>query len=104
MTIVKKTFYLVETTFTWKGQFEIDAESEEQAKQIVQKKCGMNSSGIFSNPCDNVVGWRFPYPIKKDIGDATFVEYEEDDEELDRWNEMQEEERRKRGGRLTDKA
>ena len=93
-----KTFYLVETTFTWKGQFEIEAENEEQAKQIVEHKCGMNSSGIFSNPSENVLGWRFPYPIGKDIGEAKLVEYDEveEQEEIARWNEMVEEERRKR--------
>ena len=83
---------MVETTFTWKGQFEIEAENEEQAKQIVQKNCRLTSDGISSD--DPKIGWRFPYPIKKDIGEAKFIEYEEDDEELDRWNEMQEEARK----------
>ena len=77
---MKKTFYLVETTFTWKGQFEIDAENEEQAKQIVQTKCRMTANGISSD--DSEIGWRFPYPIKKDIGEAKLVKYEEDEESV----------------------
>ena len=51
--------FSVETTFIRKGTFEVYAENEEQAKQIVETKCGVEPSKIYTSlPLDDV-GWEF---------------------------------------------
>ena len=52
--------YEVETKFIFAGTFTVEAESPEQAKEFVQKHCGMvTGNSIHSSlPCEDV-DWDF---------------------------------------------
>ena len=58
--------YTVETKFVFVGEFYINAESESQAKEYVEKHCGLVIGGnIHSSLPDKDVDWNFPsHPYK----------------------------------------
>jgi len=53
--------YAVKTRFSFSGTFFVVAQSKEEAKEFVEKHCGMvNIGGIHSTlPCEDV-DWDFP--------------------------------------------
>jgi len=52
--------YKVPTRFVFKGTFTIEAESPEQAKEFVEKHCGMTlGSGIHSSLSEEQCDWDF---------------------------------------------
>lgn len=60
--------YTVKTKFVFEGKFYIKAESKPQAKEFVQKHCGLIiGRNIHSTLPDSDVDWDFPTHPKKII-------------------------------------
>lgn len=61
--------YSVETTFTFRGTFDVKAKSKLEAIEKVEKHCGLVIGGdIHSSLPDEDVTWNFPiHPEKKVI-------------------------------------
>jgi hypothetical protein len=65
-----KKWFNVETTFIRNGTFEVYAENEEQAKQLVKEKCGVYLADIFTDIPLDQVGWDFDSHSDTEIGDV----------------------------------
>lgn len=61
--------YSVETTFTFRGTFDVKAKSKLEAIEMIEKHCGLVIGGdIHSSLPDEDVTWDFPtHPEKKVI-------------------------------------
>lgn len=61
-----KKEYTVKTKFVFEGEFYIKAESKEQAREFVEKHCGLVIGGdIHSTLPDQDVNWQFNVHPKK---------------------------------------
>ena len=66
-----KRRYDVKTKFIFEGTFDIEADSPEQAKEFVEKHCGLVIGGnIHSTLPDDKVDWNFSVHPEKVIGRA----------------------------------
>lgn len=62
----KKKEYTVKTKFVFEGEFYIKADSKEQAREFVEKHCGLVIGGdIHSTLPDDDVNWNFDVHPKK---------------------------------------
>jgi len=60
--------FSVKTKFIFEGRFFVYAESKQQAKEYVEKQCGLVLNGnIHSTLSDNIADWDFPMHPKKQI-------------------------------------
>ena len=60
--------YEVKTRFEFAGNFHITAESKTQAREYVEKHCGLVLNGpIHTTLPDDVVDWDFPVHPEKTI-------------------------------------
>lgn len=65
----KKRFYAVSTKFVFSGTFRINAESQEQAEEYVQRHCGLVLGGeIYSSLPGDEVDWEFNVHPEKIVG------------------------------------
>lgn len=64
--MANKKEYKVKTKFVFEGEFYIIAENKEQAKEYVQKHCGVVLGGdIHTSLPDDICSWRFDvHPTK----------------------------------------
>jgi hypothetical protein len=61
--------YAVETSFIFSGTFIIKAQDKEEAKEYVEKHCGLVIGGnIHTTLPDEDVDWDFPVHPDKEIG------------------------------------
>ena len=52
--------YSVKVRYTFEGRYYVTAESEQQARQIVGRDCGLvMGGGIHTSNPDRIVGWQF---------------------------------------------
>lgn len=58
--------YRIKTKFIFEGEFIVTAENKSQAKEFVEKHCGMTEvRGVHSSLPDDTIDWVFPiHPIK----------------------------------------
>ena len=58
--MAKTKEYKVKTKFVFEGEFYIKAENKEQAKEYVQKHCGLVLGGdIHTSLTDEICNWNF---------------------------------------------
>ena len=58
--MANKKEYKVKTKFVFEGEFYIKAENKEQAKEYVQKHCGLVLGGdIHTSLPDEICNWNF---------------------------------------------
>ena len=58
--------YSIKTRFVFEGKFYIKADDKAQAKEYVEKHCGLVlNRGIHSTLPDDIVDWDFPYHPEK---------------------------------------
>ena len=61
--------YAVNTRFMFEGRFFISAKDKAQAKEYVEKHCGLvMGRGVHSTLPDDAVDWHFPIHPQKAIG------------------------------------
>ena len=60
--------YIVNTRFTFSGIFEVEADSIEQAREIVRNDCGLVMGSVHTTNADSVIGWDFDTHPEKEIG------------------------------------
>jgi hypothetical protein len=61
--------YAVKTRFTFEGTFFITAKNKEEAKEMVEKHCGLVlGRSIHTTLPDDIVDWDFPVHPEKAIG------------------------------------
>jgi hypothetical protein len=61
--------YAVKTRFTFTGTFFITARNKNEAKEFVEKHCGLTLGGtIHSTLPDGGVNWDFPVHPEKSVG------------------------------------
>ena len=61
--------FKVKTKFIFEGEFEIEADNRAQAKEFVEKHCGLVIGGdIHSSLPDEQVNWEFSVHPEKKIG------------------------------------
>jgi hypothetical protein len=61
--------YEIKTRFTFEGTFFITAQNKEEAKEMVEKHCGLVlGRSIHTTLPDDMVDWDFPVHPEKDIG------------------------------------
>lgn len=61
--------YIVNTQFTFSGVFEVEANSREQARDIVMNDCGFVMGGsIHTTDYESVVDWDFNTHPEKETG------------------------------------
>jgi hypothetical protein len=66
--------FAVRTRFVFSGTFYVEAENKEQAKEYVDKHCGLVlGGGIHSSLPGEEVDWDFPVHPEKVIGGALRV-------------------------------
>ena len=65
--------YKVKTIFTFEGEFEVQANNSQKAREIVEKYCGMTTSGIQSSLPNDEVDWEFKIHSTKQIGKITKI-------------------------------
>lgn len=59
--------YIVNTRFTFSGVFEVEADSIEQAREIVMNDCGLVMGRVHTTNNDSVIGWDFERHPDKEI-------------------------------------
>lgn len=66
---MKKNTYLVQTRFTVKGTFRLQASSAAQAREYAEQHCGLSlTAGLYSSLPAQEVDWEFPaQPTKETI-------------------------------------
>lgn len=68
--------YVVPVTFEFKGEFYITASSENEARELVEKHCGLVLGGnIHSSLNDEDVVWDFPLHPEKKVGKAVTISH-----------------------------
>lgn len=61
--------FTVKTKFIFTGEFYIEAEDAKQAREYVERHCGMTTTrGIHSSLDEESVDWNFPVHPDKKIG------------------------------------
>lgn len=61
--------YIVNTKFVFSGVFEVEADSKDQARDIVMNDCGLVMGGNIHTTFDDAeVGWNFDTHPEKQIG------------------------------------
>jgi len=61
--------FSVKTRFIFEGSFFVHAESKRQAKEYIEKQCGLVLNGnIHSTLSGDIADWDFPMHPKKQIG------------------------------------
>lgn len=64
--------YRVKTRFVFSGEFIVDANSRAEAKEMVQRECGLVMGGnIHTTLTDEEVDWDFDTHADKEIGRIT---------------------------------
>lgn len=64
--------YRVKTRFVFSGEFIVDADSRAEAKEMVQRECGLVMGGnIHTTLTDEEVDWDFDTHADKEIGRIT---------------------------------
>ena len=58
-TKMEKQTFKINTTFTFSGTFEVEAETLDEANKIVLNDCGMNAGEIHTSNDQKVKGWYF---------------------------------------------
>lgn len=70
----QKMKYQVPTRFVFTGVFTIEAESREEARQLVMESCGLVMGGhIHTDLDDEDVDWDFDTHADKEIGRITIL-------------------------------
>ena len=66
--------YSVKTKYVFEGSFFINAKDKAQAKEYVEKHCGLvMNRGIHTTLPDDTVDWDFPLHPEKVIGKISFT-------------------------------
>jgi hypothetical protein len=66
--------YKVQTKFVFNGIFTIEAENKEQAREYIDKHCGLVIGGdIHSTLPDDMVDWDFPIHPETLTGKVTLI-------------------------------
>ena len=61
--------YAIQTHFLFDGYFYVNAKNKVQAREYVEKHCGLVlNRGIHSTLSDEVIDWDFPVHPQKSIG------------------------------------
>ena len=60
--------YKVKVVFMFSGEFEIKAESAQQAKEFAEQSCGMSIGEINSSLPYNLVDWEFDMHPEMRVG------------------------------------
>jgi len=61
--------YIVKTQFIFEGNFFVNADDKYQAKEYIEKQCGLTlRNGIHSTLSDDVIDWDFSMHSIKQIG------------------------------------
>ena len=69
-----KQWFSADTTFVLKGVFEVIAENEEEARKLVEEKCGMRAPDITTLVSLDQIEWRFPMLSTMVVGEIKPVE------------------------------
>jgi hypothetical protein len=68
--------FVIPVTFSFKGEFYITASSKNEAREHVEKHCGLVLGGnIHSSLNDEDVVWDFPTHPEKEIGKAVTISH-----------------------------
>jgi len=66
--------FVIKTQFIFEGKFYIKADDKAQAREYVEKHCGLVlNRGIHSTLPDDIVDWDFPYHPEKQTGRVTLM-------------------------------
>lgn len=59
--------YTIPTQFLFNGHFTVEAESQKEAEEMVEKHCALSLGTIYSTLSEEKVDWEFPVHPKKEI-------------------------------------
>ena len=67
---MKRKTFVVNTKFIFEGKFYVKADSKEQAREFVEKHCGLViGRDTHSSLRDDMIDWEFDVHPEKEIGD-----------------------------------